>query len=59
VRESGKAKGQERIFIHGEKEAEKRAESMADGIMLDAATWKLFDDYAAKFGLDLLQGVRS
>jgi L-2-hydroxycarboxylate dehydrogenase (NAD+) len=59
VRDSGKAKGQERIFIHGEKEAEKRAESMVDGIMLDEATWELFDDYAATFGLEKLEGVRS
>jgi LDH2 family malate/lactate/ureidoglycolate dehydrogenase len=51
VRRSAKASGQERIYIHGEKEAEKRAESLADGIVLDDATLKMLDDYAAKFGI--------
>jgi LDH2 family malate/lactate/ureidoglycolate dehydrogenase len=49
VRQSARAAGQDRIYIHGEKEAEKRLESMAEGISLDDATWKMFDDYAAKF----------
>jgi len=57
VRDSGKAAGQNRIYIHGEKEAEKRAESLADGIALDDATWKLFDDYAEKFGLEKMSAV--
>jgi L-2-hydroxycarboxylate dehydrogenase (NAD+) len=51
VRQSAKAAGQDRIYIHGEKEAEKRAESMNAGIALDDATWKMFDDYADKFGI--------
>jgi len=55
VRESTKARGQTRIYIHGEKEAEKRADSMMNGITLDDATWKMFDDYAAKFGLPALK----
>ena len=55
VRESAKAKGRKRIFIHGEKEAEKRQESMAEGIALDRATWQMFDDYAVKFGLPKLE----
>ena len=54
VRRSAKAAGNDRIYIHGEKEAEKRVESLADGIMLDDATWKMFDNYAAKFGLEKL-----
>lgn len=54
IRESAKAAGQERIYIHGEKEAEKRMESMVEGIALDEATWKMFDDYAEKFGLPKL-----
>ncbi len=54
VRESAKAAGRERIYIHGEKEAEKRAESIAHGIALDDATWKMFDEYAEKFGLEKL-----
>jgi LDH2 family malate/lactate/ureidoglycolate dehydrogenase len=51
VRDSNKAAGHNRIYIHGEKEAENREESMAKGIMLDEATWKMFDNYAGKFGL--------
>ena len=58
VRESAKAQGQDRIYIHGEKEAEKRADSMVNGIALDDATWKMFDDYAAKFDLPRL-GVKA
>jgi LDH2 family malate/lactate/ureidoglycolate dehydrogenase len=54
VRRSAKVQGQDRIYIHGEKEAEKRAESLVTGITLDDATWKMFDDYAAKFGLEKL-----
>jgi LDH2 family malate/lactate/ureidoglycolate dehydrogenase len=54
IRQSAKAAGHDRIFIHGEKEAEKRTESMAEGIPLDDATWKMFDNYAARFGLDKL-----
>jgi L-2-hydroxycarboxylate dehydrogenase (NAD+) len=52
VRQSGKARGQKRIFIHGEKEAEKRADSMVNGILLDDATCEMFGNYAAKFGLE-------
>ena len=55
VRESAKARGQTRIYIHGEKEAEKRADSIMNGIALDDATWKMFDDYAAKFGLHAME----
>ena len=55
VRKSAKARDQERIYIHGEKEAESRADSIVNGIALDEATWKMFDDYAAKFGLPTLK----
>jgi L-2-hydroxycarboxylate dehydrogenase (NAD+) len=55
VRHSSKAAGQNRIYIHGEKEAEKREESMANGIALDEATWEMFDNFAAKFGLETLK----
>ena len=55
VRLSAKARDQERIYIHGEKEAESRADSIVNGISLDEATWKMFDDYAAKFGLPPLE----
>jgi L-2-hydroxycarboxylate dehydrogenase (NAD+) len=54
VRDSGKVKGHDRIYIHGEKEAEKRLESLAEGVPLDEATWKLLDDYAEQFGLEKL-----
>ena len=54
VRDSAKAHGQSRIYIHGEKETEKRADSVMNGIALDDATWKMFEDYAAKFGLPAL-----
>ncbi len=54
VRQSAKAAGQDRIYIHGEKEAETREESVANGVPLDDATWKMFDDYAAKFGIEKL-----
>ena len=54
VRESGKAEGHNRIYIHGEKEMEKRAESMAEGVLLDEGEWKMLDDYADKFGMEKL-----
>ena len=54
VRQSAKAAGSERIYIHGEKEAEKRAESLAEGILFDDATWQMFDSFADKFGLEKL-----
>jgi L-2-hydroxycarboxylate dehydrogenase (NAD+) len=52
VRESAKSEGQDRIYIHGEKEIEKRAQSMAEGVPLDDTEWKMLQDYAAKFGLE-------
>jgi L-2-hydroxycarboxylate dehydrogenase (NAD+) len=55
VRGSQKAAGNDRIYIHGEKEIEFRAQSMEKGCPLDEAEWKMFDDYAAKFGLPKLQ----
>lgn len=55
VRESGKAEGHDRIYIHGEKEMEKRAESMAKGVLLDEGEWKMLDEYAEKFGMEKLR----
>jgi LDH2 family malate/lactate/ureidoglycolate dehydrogenase len=55
VRESAKTEGQNRIYIHGEKEMEKRAESMVEGVPLDEGEWKMLDDYAEKFGLEKLR----
>jgi LDH2 family malate/lactate/ureidoglycolate dehydrogenase len=54
VRQSAKASGRGRIYIHGEKEAESRVEAMTKGIMLDGASWKMLDGYAVKCGLDKL-----
>jgi len=58
VRKSAKAEGHDRIYIHGEKEIEKRAESMVDGVSLEDTEWKMFDDYAAKFGLEKIEKYR-
>jgi L-2-hydroxycarboxylate dehydrogenase (NAD+) len=55
VRESAKAEGHDRIYIHGEKEVEKRAESMVDGVTLDEGEWKMLNEYAEKFGFEKLQ----
>jgi L-2-hydroxycarboxylate dehydrogenase (NAD+) len=59
VRSSGKAEGHDRIYIHGEKEAERRENSIKEGIPLDAATRQLLDDYAAAFGLEKLAVAKS
>jgi LDH2 family malate/lactate/ureidoglycolate dehydrogenase len=50
VRNSAKAQGNDRIYIHGEKEIEQHAASMVDGVYLDEAEWKMLDSYAQKFG---------
>ena len=54
VRESAKADGQDRIYIHGEKEMETRAESMVEGVLLDEGEWKMLDEFTEKFGLEKL-----
>ncbi len=54
VRESAKAEGCHRIYIHGEKEMEKRAESMIAGVPLDEGEWKMLEGYAEKFGIEKL-----
>lgn len=51
VRGSEKAEGHDRIYIHGEKEAEARERSLEEGIFLDEATWAILNNYAEKFGL--------
>ena len=51
IRHSSPAEGQSRVYIHGEKEHEKREKALADGIWLDPATWKRLDDYADLFGI--------
>jgi LDH2 family malate/lactate/ureidoglycolate dehydrogenase len=52
IKNSQKAEGQERIYIHGEKEFERREKSLKEGVWLDPATWKRLDDYADLFGLE-------
>lgn len=54
IRNSGRAEGQERIYIHGEKEAEARARTMNDGIDLDEATCKLLAKYGETYNLENL-----
>ncbi|GHU04733.1 malate dehydrogenase [Alphaproteobacteria bacterium] len=46
IRTSEKAEGEERIWIHGEKEAETRAHSMAQGVPIDEATWSFLETLA-------------
>lgn len=53
IRNSEKAEGQERIYIHGEKEAEARVRAMTEGISLDDATWGILNNYATKLGLEI------
>jgi L-2-hydroxycarboxylate dehydrogenase (NAD+) len=55
VRTSAKAAGQDRIYIHGEKEIEARAASMVDGVYLEDTEWKMLAGYAEKFGLEKVQ----
>ena len=52
VRQSAKSAGHDRIYIHGEKEMEKRVESLAEGVPLDEVEWKMLDEYASKFGFE-------
>jgi len=52
VRDSNKAEGQDRIYIHGEKEAEARSRNMEIGIVLDDATQALMNKYADEFGFE-------
>ena len=55
IKNSQKAEGQERLYIHGEKEFERREKSLKEGIWLDPATWKRLDGYADLFGLERLK----
>jgi L-2-hydroxycarboxylate dehydrogenase (NAD+) len=52
VRKSTKAKGHDRIYIHGEKELEAKAISMVEGVQVDEDEWNMLDSYAEKFGLE-------
>ncbi|MDR2339847.1 MAG: Ldh family oxidoreductase [Deltaproteobacteria bacterium] len=57
VRESGKAEGQDRIYIHGEKESEARARSIGSGVFLDEATKAYLRGLAKDCGLDPIEGL--
>jgi L-2-hydroxycarboxylate dehydrogenase (NAD+) len=59
VRTSAKAEGHDRIYIHGEKEIEARAASMADGVYLEETEWKMLAGYAEKFGLEKVQPYKA
>jgi LDH2 family malate/lactate/ureidoglycolate dehydrogenase len=39
IRESNKAEGQDRIYIHGEKEAEAKARVLKEGVSLNEKTY--------------------
>ena len=54
VRNSAKAEGHDRIYIHGEKEVERRAKSLVEGVTIDDGEIKMLEDYAAKFGFEKL-----
>ena len=55
IRESPKAEGQDRIYIHGEKEAESRSRVIAQGIPLNEKTYGEMREIGAYTGaLDLL-----
>jgi len=55
VRNSAKAEGHDRIYIHGEKEIERRAQSMVEGVTIDDGEIKMLEDFAAKFGFEKVQ----
>ena len=55
IRSSPRAEGQEHIYIHGEKEFERRKKALKEGIWLDPATWRRLDEYADKFGVERLE----
>lgn len=55
IRNSERVEGEDRIYIHGEKENEKRACCMQRGVFIDEATRKLLAGYAERFGLTPLE----
>ncbi len=52
IRESGKAEGCDRIYIHGEKEAECRERALRDGVPMQEATVRDLREICRKFGID-------
>ncbi len=53
IRASSPAEGEERIYIHGEKEREQRQKALASGVPLDEITWRELQAYGKRFSLDL------
>lgn len=51
LRNSAPTEGNERVYVHGEKEYLRRREAMETGIGLDGATFEMLEDFAAEFGL--------
>lgn len=58
IRGGEKAAGQERIYIHGEKEAEAREKSLKEGVFIDDATCALLDSLAEEAGVRLPPSVQ-
>jgi LDH2 family malate/lactate/ureidoglycolate dehydrogenase len=57
IRESGKAEGHDRIYIHGEKEDEARVLALSTGIFLDQATKAYLKNLAVQFGVPAIPGL--
>ncbi|MDR2459832.1 MAG: Ldh family oxidoreductase [Deltaproteobacteria bacterium] len=57
IRESAKAIGQNRIYIHGEKESEAREKALEEGIYLDKATRIMLSDFCRKYRVDEIEGL--
>ncbi|PIE54327.1 MAG: lactate dehydrogenase [Dethiosulfovibrio peptidovorans] len=54
IRTSDRVDGQDRIYIHGEKEREARRKSLLQGIKLDDVTTELLQSYAQEFDISPL-----
>jgi LDH2 family malate/lactate/ureidoglycolate dehydrogenase len=57
IRESGKAEGHDRIYVHGEKEAEARGQSLKSGVFLDESTKAYLKKMALELGVPLVEGL--
>jgi LDH2 family malate/lactate/ureidoglycolate dehydrogenase len=51
IRKGEKAEGQNRIYTHGEKEAESRAKSIKEGVYIDEPTWNLLETLKKEFAI--------
>jgi LDH2 family malate/lactate/ureidoglycolate dehydrogenase len=51
IKNGARAEGQDRIYLHGEKEAEARTRSLKNGITLDEATGKMLEALCAEAGV--------